>query len=39
MKGLLIDDDELYARTLQRMLARRGIETRIALDGGAAYLG
>lgn len=36
MKGLLIDDDELYARTLQRMLARRGIETRIALDGGAA---
>lgn len=32
MNGLLIDDDELYARTLQRSLARRGIETRIALD-------
>lgn len=26
MKGLLVDDDELYARTLQRSLARKGIE-------------
>lgn len=36
MNGLLIDDDELYARTLQRSLARRGIDTRIALDAGQA---
>jgi two-component system response regulator RegA len=28
--GLLIDDDELYATTLQRSLARRGLQTRIA---------
>ncbi|MDR2871009.1 MAG: response regulator transcription factor [Xanthomonadaceae bacterium] len=28
--GLLIDDDELYLRTLQRSLTRRGIETRFA---------
>ena len=36
MNGLLIDDDELYARTLQPSLARRGIDTRIALDAGEA---
>ena len=36
MKGLLVDDDELYARTLQRSLARRGIETEIALDAASA---
>lgn len=30
--GLLIDDDELYVRTLQRSLARRGLETRVACD-------
>jgi two-component system response regulator RegA len=28
--GLLIDDDELYLRTLQRGLSRHGLETRIA---------
>ncbi|CAP43040.1 response regulator transcription factor [Bordetella petrii] len=28
--GLLIDDDELYVRTLQRSLARHGLETRVA---------
>ena len=37
MKGLLIDDDELYVRTLQRSLARKGVaETAIALDAGHA---
>lgn len=36
MKGLLVDDDELYARTLQRSLARKGIETEIALDAATA---
>lgn len=36
MKGLLIDDDELYARTLQRSLARKGIETAIAQDADSA---
>ena len=36
MKGLLVDDDELYARTLQRSLARKGIETQIALDASSA---
>ncbi|MDR1075492.1 MAG: response regulator transcription factor [Xanthomonadaceae bacterium] len=30
MTGLLIDDDELYLRTLQRSLARRHLETRTA---------
>ncbi len=30
--GLLIDDDELYLRTLQRSLARRGLETQIACN-------
>ena len=36
MKGLLVDDDELYARTMQRSLARKGIETEIALDAASA---
>lgn len=36
MKGLLVDDDELYARTLQRSLARRDIDTVIALDAASA---
>ena len=30
--GLLVDDDALYLRTLQRSLARRGIETLIATN-------
>ena len=30
--GLLVDDDPLYLRTLQRSLARRGIETATAHD-------
>ncbi|WP_144632319.1 response regulator transcription factor [Bordetella genomosp. 13] len=34
--GLLIDDDELYLRTLQRSLARHGLETRIACSVGEA---
>lgn len=32
MKGLLVDDDALYLRTLQRSLARRGIVADTALD-------
>src|SRR3546814_11558053 len=28
--GLLIGDDEVYVRTLQRSLARHGLETRVA---------
>ena len=37
MKGLLIDDDQLYANTLQRSLARKGItETVIAHESDAA---
>lgn len=32
MKGLLVDDDALYLRTLQRSFARRGIETETAMD-------
>ncbi|MFC6838826.1 response regulator transcription factor [Xanthomonas theicola] len=35
--GLLVDDDPLYLRTLQRTLARRGLETLTA-DGGATAL-
>jgi two-component system response regulator RegA len=35
-KGLLVDDDGLYLRTLQRSLARRGIETQVAADAAAA---
>lgn len=36
MNGLLVDDDTLYAQTLQRSLERRGIALRIAHDGAAA---
>lgn len=35
-KGLLVDDDSLYLRTLQRSLARRGIETLVADDAASA---
>lgn len=35
-KGLLVDDDPLYLRALQRSLARRGIETVTATDIGSA---
>lgn len=34
--GLLVDDDPLYLRTLQRSLARRGIATRTATDASGA---
>jgi len=34
--GLLIDDDELYLRTLQRSLARRGFEIDIAMTSADA---
>lgn len=34
--GLLVDDDSLYLRTLQRSLARRGIDTVIAEDAANA---
>ncbi|MCW4455022.1 response regulator transcription factor [Flavobacterium sp. MXW15] len=34
--GLLVDDDPLYLRTLQRSLARRGIETATATDIASA---
>lgn len=34
--GLLVDDDPLYLRTLQRTLARRGIEANTATDIGSA---
>lgn len=34
--GLLVDDDPLYLRTLQRSLARQGIETVTAGDVGSA---
>jgi len=36
MIGLLIDDDELFLRTLQRSLQRRGIETTLAHDVASA---
>ena len=36
--GLLVDDDELYLRTLQRSLARKGLETRTAQDSASALL-
>lgn len=36
MKGLLIDDDDLYLRTLQRALERRGFDIAVALDAVAA---
>ncbi|MFC4729250.1 response regulator transcription factor [Coralloluteibacterium thermophilus] len=35
-RGLIVDDDDLYARTLQRSLARRGIDSGIAHDAAAA---
>lgn len=34
--GLLVDDDPLYLRTLQRSLARRGIQTTTATDSEQA---
>jgi len=36
MKGLLVDDDVLYAQTLQRSLERRDVRLRIAHDGATA---
>lgn len=36
MNGLLVDDDAVYARTLQRSLERRGVQVRIAMDAQAA---
>ena len=36
MRGLLIDDDELFLQTLQRSLQRRGVECLTASDGAAA---
>jgi two-component system response regulator RegA len=34
--GLLIDDDELYLRTLQRGLSRHGLETHLACNAAEA---
>ncbi len=34
--GLLVDDDTLYLRTLQRSLARRGVEAVTASDAASA---
>jgi len=36
--GLLVDDDELYLRTLQRSLGRKGLETVTASDIASALL-
>lgn len=36
MNGLLVDDDELFLQTLQRSLARRGIESTMASDPPSA---
>ncbi len=36
MKGLLVDDDGLYLKTLQRSLAKRGLETCIAANADDA---
>ncbi|MBX3694325.1 MAG: response regulator [Steroidobacteraceae bacterium] len=36
MTGLLVDDDALFVRTLQRFLQRRGIESVTAADAGSA---
>lgn len=36
MRGLLVDDDPLYLRTLQRSLQRRGITTTTAADTDSA---
>ena len=38
MNGLLVDDDAVYARVLQRSLERRGLQLRIALDAASALL-
>jgi len=35
-RGLLVDDDALYLRTLQRSLARHGVETQTASDAASA---
>jgi two-component system response regulator RegA len=35
-RGLLVDDDELYLRTLQRSLAKRGVVTFIAANSADA---
>jgi len=36
MKGLLVDDDALFLKTLQRSLARHGMETVTAADPAQA---
>lgn len=36
--GLLVDDDPLYLRTLQRSLLRQGLETRCASSVGEALM-
>ena len=36
MNGLLVEDDAVYAHTLQRSLERRGVQLRLAADGTAA---
>lgn len=36
MNGLLVDDDEVYARVLQRSLARRDVDVRVATTTRAA---
>lgn len=36
--GLIVDDDVLYSRTLQRALARHGVETRLAHDAATALV-
>jgi two-component system response regulator RegA len=36
MNGLLVDDDEVYARVLQRSLARRGWQVHVAFDSSSA---
>lgn len=36
MNGLLVEDDQVYARVLQRSLERRGLHLRIATDVASA---
>jgi two-component system, response regulator RegA len=36
MKGLLVDDDALFLQTLQRSLARRHVDARVAIDSQTA---
>lgn len=36
MHGLLVDDDAMYRRTLQRSLERRGLQVDVAADGPTA---